>query len=98
MNLTIMNYRDEKVDIDIGDNVATITINVISGDEVAEVTYKDFTRKWYDSSVYCQNLRALNFYDESYEVYNFQNAENLIDNPLWKNRETSYDLSWEEEE
>lgn len=98
MNLTIMNYRDKKVDIDIGDNVAVITIDVISGDEVAEVIYKDFTRKRYDSAEYCQNLRLRDFYDDSCEVYNFQNTENLIDNPLWKNRKTSYDSSWEGEE
>lgn len=94
MNITIMNYNDEKVTVDVGDNVATINIDVISGDEVARVTYKDYTTILYDSADIIGNWRLMDCYDRSYEVYNFHKEENLIDNPLWKNRKTSYDSAW----
>lgn len=94
MNITIMNYRNEKVTVDVGDNVAIITIDVLSGDEVARVIDKDYTTTVYDSAYIVGNLRISDFYDGSYEVYNFQKEENLINNPLWKNRKTSYDSSW----
>lgn len=96
MNITIMNYENEKVTLDVGDNVAIITIEVISGDEVARVINKDYTTTIYDSADIIGNCRITDYYDGSYEVYNFHKEENLIDNPLWKNRKTSYDSAWRE--
>lgn len=96
MNITIMNYINEKVTVDVGNNVATITIDVISGDEVARVINKDYTTTIYDSAYIIGDWRISDFYDDSYEVYNFQKEENLIDNPLWTNRKTSYDSAWRE--
>ena len=98
MKIALMNYDAKKVTVDVGDNVATIIIDVVSGDEIANVTYKDYTRKSFDSAEYLHNLRLADFNDDSYEVYNFQNKDNLINNPLWENRKSSYDSRWREEE
>ena len=90
MKLTIMDYSDEKREFDIGDkeDIALITSSVISGDEVAEILYKDFTKRTFDSS----DDRMMNYYDFEYELYNCQKEENLINDPSWQNRKTSYDV------
>ena len=49
--LTIYNYQDKPVEIEIPnfENVAGATCEVISGDEVLTVRYKDGTEKEFDS-------------------------------------------------
>lgn len=92
MKLEIMNYENERISIDVGDreNIATIYIRVISGDEVAEVTYKDYSKKIFDSAILLHNYRSMDYNDYEYEIYNFQKEDNAIDNPQWLKRGTAY--------
>ena len=95
MILTIMDYDNHKRNVNIGkkDDIASISISVISGDEIAEVIYKDYTKKCFDSS----DCRMYDFFDDEYTIYNFQEENNLIDNPLWQKRKSSYDDKWRRE-
>lgn len=95
MRLTIIDYAGRRKRADIGskEDIATIDIVVLSGDEIADVTYKDYTRKRFDS---CDD-RISDFFDDAYEIYHFRKKNNLIDNPLWLKRSSSYDDRWRNE-
>ena len=98
MNIEIMNYNDERVGVDVGEDVAIINIQIVSGDEIAYVIYKDYSQECFDSAVLLHNLRSMDFDYGEYEVYNANKENNLIDNPVWLNRKTSYDgsdFAWE---
>lgn len=109
MELTLMNYRNDKVSVDIGDreDIGTIFISIISGDEIAHITYKDFSQKRFDSNELLGELRLMDFDDgcymlyninECYMLYNINEKDNLLDNPKWINRTSSYDDSFDESE
>jgi len=95
MRIKLLDYSNKKITVDIGkkENVATIDITVMSGDEIANVTYKDYSRAIFDSS----NDRIMDYFDDSYRVYDFQKTDNLIDNPKWLQRKSSYDDRWKAE-
>lgn len=88
MMLKLLDYRGRVTEEDIGDleNIARITIDVITGDEIATVIRKDYTETHYDSS----NCRMDDYCDHSYEVYDFKKKENLLTDPMWQNRKSSY--------
>lgn len=89
MTIKLSNYRGVPVEVDIGDldNVARMTMDVVSGDEVLHVLYKNYDVKIFDSS----DDRTMNFHDDEYEVYRFDNPEpNILDNEKFVNRTSSY--------
>ena len=94
MTIELIDYDGIKVKKRIGkkEDVAVINIEVVSGDEIAIVIYKDYSTKHFDSS----DTRMIDFHDDSYNIYDYTKENNLIDNPLWLNRKTSYDDKWRE--
>lgn len=88
MKIELLDYASNRVSVDVGDldDIAKIVISVISGDEVLEVIYKDYTSEVFDSST----DRMMDFYDDEYEIYNVDEPYNLIDIPEFINRKTSY--------
>lgn len=87
-----MDYARRSKTFEIGDiqNIARISITVISGDEIATVIYKDYSSKEFDSS----NNRMADFFDEEYDIYNVTSGLNLLDDPKFKRRESSYWREW----
>ena len=67
-------------------NVKKVTIDVMSGDEVATVEYYDGTKKVYDSS----DCRTTDFHDNRYVLLDRENDIDIIEDFL--NREDSYTL------
>lgn len=66
MIIDIVDYKDERIKVDIGDieNIDYIEVEVLTGDEVITVWYKDGTYKDLDSS----QCRLKDYYDGEYEV------------------------------
>lgn len=66
MIINIVDYKDERIKVDIGDieNIDYIQVEVLSGDEVITVWYKDGEYKDLDSS----QCRLKDYYDGEYEV------------------------------
>lgn len=92
MTIKLLNYRGVPVEVDIGDfnNVARMTMDVITGDEVLSVVYKDYDVKIFDSS-YGNDRRTMDDYEDEYEVYYFGNPEpNILDNEEFINRTSSH--------
>lgn len=79
------NYSETTIDIDNLSSVESITIRVITGDEIAYVNYKDGSSKKFDSS----KDRLIDYDDGSYTLY-VDGQVNLIDEFL--NRKDSYDM------
>lgn len=77
MNLIIMDYRDVKYDTGVSlddlSNIESICIDVITGDEIATVTYKDGHSEEFDSSM----TRMTDFFDGGYTLYS--NSINRIE-------------------
>lgn len=88
MILKLLDYSGATTEHNIGnfEDIATITITVVSGDEIATVVYKDYSTKKFDSST----TRIIDYYDDVYEIYCFGQPENLINNPEFENRTNSY--------
>lgn len=89
--ITIMDYRERKskVKIDNFENVVRLEIEVISGDEILYVLYKDYTSKKYDSA----NNRVENYLDAFYCIYDITKNIDYLDK--WKKRTSSYDIRLE---
>ena len=89
MELTLLDYAGKKKTFDIGnlEDIVRIRIRIITGDEIAFVVYKNDEIKRFTS-----NCAIYDFYDGEYDAYSITSGRNLLDNPVWTNRETSY--SW----
>lgn len=68
-------------------NIRKIDIDVLSGDEVATVYYKDGTENEIDSS----NTRCIDFFDYSYVLYSVEDNINRIAEFMCRN--DSYAMS-----
>lgn len=79
------NYSETTIDIDNLSSVESITIRVITGDEIAYVNYKDGSSEKFDSS----KDRLMDYDDGSYTLY-VDGEVNLIDEFL--ERKDSYDM------
>lgn len=92
MELRLMDYAGGSKTFEIGDieNIARITIRVITGDEIATVIYKDYSSKEFDSSY----DRMIDYFDDMYDIYNITSGLNLLDDPEFKNRKSSYWREW----
>ena len=90
MEIVLFDYEATKKTFDIGElkDVSKIEIIILSGDETAEVYYKDSAMAWFDSS----DDRVIDYYDDIYTVYDIADGTNIID--AWMKREDSYDNNW----
>ena len=90
MKLILIDWNDEKHDFDIGelDDIMTIDICVLSGDEIAQVLYKDGCEETFDSGF----MRIADFFDCIYNIYDSTEETNLIFAERFLKRKTSYDM------
>lgn len=88
MKLTLIDFERNVLTVDVGDikDIARISITILSGDEVAFVTYKDGATNVFDSS----STRIIDYWDGEYTVYDVSTGVNLLDDDHWKTRGTSY--------
>lgn len=67
--LTLLDYKNEEyetgIDLDNLDDVLTISIEVVTGDEIAHVIYKDGHSEYFDSCPF----RLTDYYDGGYTLY-----------------------------
>ena len=92
MTIKLLNYLGVPVEVDIGDfnNVARMTMDVVTGDEVLIVLYKNYDVKIFDSDD-GDNKRTVDVHDNKYEVYYFGNqGPNILDNEEFINRTSPY--------
>lgn len=90
--LTLLNYKDKKVEFDVDiekDDVLTAVMEVVSGDEVLKVIYRDGTIRVYDSDR--DFHRITDFCDGGYVVVKCGEWE--VDKDMFLARKSSYD--WE---
>ena len=90
MILKLIDYKRDVTEHDIGDlkDIAVITIEVITGDEIANVVYKDYTTRRFASS----HDRMNDYYDGKYEIYRYDKEDCVINKKEFKNRKSSYDF------
>ena len=93
MIIELMDYQDKKVTFDIGniEDIVSIIIEVITGDEIATVLYKNYTTKVFDSS----RTRIDDYFDYKYTLYDVINGVDHLSDEIFLNRKTSYDLDLE---
>ena len=92
MKIKILDHETKTKVIDVGDikEIGSMYIDVISGDEVLVVVYKDYTTKEFDSS----NTRCEDYLDARYPIYNKITGLNLLKEEYFLNRIDSYDYLW----
>ena len=76
MKIKLLDYETKIKVVDVGDikKIGSMYIDVISGDEVLVVVYKDYTIKEFDSSnTRCEDLR-----EGRYLIYNEQLGINFL--------------------
>ena len=90
MIIELMDYQNKKVTFDIGniEDIVSIIIEVITGDEISTVLYKNYTTKVFDSSC----TRIGNYFDYEYTLYDVINGVDHLSDEIFLNRKTSYDL------
>ena len=76
MKIKLLDYETKTKVVDVGDikEIGSMYIEVISGDEVLVVVYKDYTIKTFDSS----NTRCEDRHEGRYLIYNEQLGINLL--------------------
>ena len=76
MKIKLLDCEDKISFVDVGDikEIESIDIDVITGDEVLVVLYKDYTIKKFDSS----NTRCEDRHEGRYLIYNEQLGINLL--------------------
>ena len=92
MKIRLLDYKNKIIVVDVGDikKIGSMYIEVLSGDEVLYVIYKDYTIKEFDSS----NTRCKDHLDARYPIYNKVTGLNLLKNEDFLNRIDSYDYLW----
>lgn len=89
MKLKIMDYAHREYyaqDVPLED-VESVTVRVISGDELLRVKFKDGDERFLDVAQINNDHRIIGFYDGEYEVLN----EDLV---KWNKRKDTYDWLW----
>ena len=89
MTIKLLDYRGTPVEHDVGniEDIAGMFITVLSGDETLRVIYKDYSIKYFDSS----NCRSEDYFDYSYDLYNYlKPEESILNKEEFKNRTNSY--------
>ena len=92
MKIRLLDYEKKTKVADVGDikEIGSMYIEVLSGDEVLLVIYKDYTKKEFDSS----NTRREDSLEGEYPIYNEQLGINLLKDEDFLNRKDSYDYLW----
>ena len=92
MKIKLFDCEDKISFVDVGDikEIGSIYIEVISGDEVLFVVYKDYTIKEFDSS----HTRYKDHLDARYPIYNEPIGLNLLKDEKFLNRKDSYSYLW----
>ena len=92
MIIELMDYRDKKVTFDIGniEDIVSIIIEVITGDEIATVLYKNYTTKVFDSSP----TRIDDYFDYKYTLYDVINGVDHLSHEIFLTRKISYYLDF----
>lgn len=88
MNMEIIDYAGNRKAVEIGelDNILTLSIRVMSGDEILTVVDKDGKIDEYDSSY----GRRCDYFDDAYTVFNRSEGINLLEDPEFMERKSSY--------
>ena len=88
MKLKIMNCFNDKIDVDIGKlkDILSISVTVLSGDEVLNVVKKNGETIEEDSD---RHNRCISFYDGQYTIYNSSIGLDKI--KAWRKRKNSND-------
>ena len=88
MILKLVDYKGGFSEHEIGnlEDIAKISIRVVTGDEIADVVYKDYAQRSFDS----RDDRLADYYDYGYEIYDFRATNNVMDSETFKNRTKSY--------
>jgi hypothetical protein len=96
MTIKLLDYQDKETLVDVGelDTIGYMEIEVVTGDEILTVVYKDFTSRRFDSA----SDRMMNFNDGRYEIYNTTKAKNALFDPRFIDRKTSYEYMYGDEE
>ena len=94
MKIKLLDYEDKIIVVDVGDikEIESMYIEVISGDEVLLVVYKDYTIKEFDSS----NTRCEDRHEGRYLIYNKQRGINFLKDKDFLNRINSYSYLWKD--
>ena len=94
MKIRLLDYENKISFVDVGDikEIGSMYIEVLSGDEVLYVIYKDYTIKEFDSS----NTRCEDSHDGGYPIYNEQLGINCIKDEDILNRKDSYDYLYKD--
>lgn len=89
-NIKLYDYRGEATEFVIYDFelVHAIDITVLSGDEVAAVTYNDGHIVTFDGAT---SMRLENYYDGRYTIY-FNGMIDIVEDDKFINRKDSYDF------
>ena len=92
MEIKLLGYKNKISFVDVGDikEIGSMYIEVISGDEVLFVVYKNYIIKEFDSS----HTRCKDHLDARYPIYNKLIGLNLLKNEKFLNRRGSYDYLW----
>ena len=92
MKIKLLDYENNIKVVDVGDikEIGSMYIEVLSGDEVLLVIYKDYTKAEFDSS----NTRREDSLEGEYPIYNEQLGINLLKDEDFLNRKDSYDYLW----
>lgn len=90
MLLKLVDCVDRVHEFEIGnlEDISSIYIKVVSGDECARVGYQNGDLKYIDSSYFDEKLERL-FFEGNYPVYNGE--VNLLNNEKWLCSDNSYD-------
>ena len=94
MKFKLLDYETKTKVVDVGDikEIGSIYIEIISGDEVLLVIYKDYTIKEFDSS----NTRCEDRREGIYLIYNEQSGINFLKDEDFLNRKNFYDYLWKD--
>ena len=94
MTIKILDYKDRVKEVDVGElkDIRKMVVEVVTGDEILIVVYKDNTTKIFDSS----DDRTRDYYDGDYVLYNTETEPEIdeLDNPEWLSR-TNYSYLYE---
>ena len=99
--LMLMNYKNDmietKIDLEMLAPIASITIEIVSGDEIATIRGIDGATFTFDSDV--ENKRILQYYDGEYTLYDNSWDVGRINEMLnrFENRRDSYTLLYNED-
>ena len=100
LDLKLLNWEDAPTIFSVRDleYIRKIVIDVITGDEVARIYYRDGSTEVLDSS----DRRFMDFHDTSYVLYDERTEGGLLFDKKWLDRKSSYwyedDESFEEDD